>query len=394
VHQDQQSPASVPALLSRRPILDPEGRVRGQELRFRGDGPSERATAATFVLGTGDHDLGTLTGGVPAWIAVSREFLLTFDPLPLAPRSAVLMLEPGAEVDDELVRRVLRLRAEGHALALDDFLPREALEPLVPLANFVRLDLPSLGLAGISAVAAGLPPQRPRVVVTGVVSPSQHDSLVRRGADLLQGFHFALPRTSSGRPVPVASVDRIRAVIALRDAPSFEQVERVVAEDPGLAVRLLRLANSAAAGGRRRLSSIRDALVLLGSERVRQFLLLVLLGELGEGRPALVTSAVLRGRLCETVARDLATADPDTAFTAGVLSTVDALLDRPMKEVLKELPITEELRWAILGHSGPVGAALALALRIEAGTAGAAGARYGRLEETLGWTDRAVGGLT
>jgi len=384
-----------PTLLAREPILDRTGRVRGHELLFRdaGSGPSERATARLLVAGAGDAELASLTGGLPAWFKVSRQFLLAFDPLPLAPGSVVLELEPDPIVDEALLTRLRLLRDEGHAVALDDFLPRDELDPLLRYARYVKVDVAAYGLGGLRAVLDRLPEHPPVVVATNVEMPSQADACVRRGVELLQGFFFERPRDTEVRPVPIASIDRLRAVIALRGSPSFEEVEAVVAEDPGLTVRLLRFANSAAVGARRRFSSVREALVLLGSERVRQFMLLVLLSELGEGRPALVAASVLRGRLCEALARELGTADPDTAFTAGVLSTVDALLDQRLFDVLKTLPVTEELRWALLGRTGPVGAILDTAIRLERNRAGDAGARFAHLGEAVSWTDRALADL-
>jgi c-di-GMP phosphodiesterase len=384
--------AAVPGLLARQPILDRDGRIAGHELMFANSGdPSDRVAAQ--ALGDGEHGLSVLTGGVPAWIRVSRAFLLTFDPVPITAGSVVLQLERDAMVDDELLERLARLRGEGHRLALDDFFPSAGVQPLVRHADYLKVDLAGYGPAGLSAVLDRLPEQRPQVVVTNVESPAQAQTCLKRGASLLQGFYFAKPRRTGERPVPVGSISRLQALVALRGAPSFEDVERVVAGDPGLTVRLLRFANSAAVGAGRRLGSVREALVLLGSERVRQFVLLVLLSELGEGRPALVASAVLRGRLCEAIARDLQLADPDTAFTAGVLSVVDALLDQKLFDVLRTLPVTEELRWALLGRSGPVGAVLDMAVRIEENRLNGAASRFGGLDEAVAWTDRAVTGL-
>jgi EAL and modified HD-GYP domain-containing signal transduction protein len=384
-----------PTLLARQPILDQTGRVRGHELLFRdgASGPSERATARLLVAGAGDHELAELTGGVPAWFKASREFLLAFDPLPLAPGSVVVELEPAPVVDDALLTRLRLLRGEGHIIALDDFLPREELEPLLKYATYVKVDVAAYGLGGLRAVLDRLPENRPQIVATNVEMPSQADACVRRGVELLQGFYFERPRETAERAVPTASIDRLRAVIALRGRPSFEEVEEVVAEDPGLTVRLLRFANSASVGARRRFSSVRDAMVLLGSERVRQFMLLVLLGELGEGRPALVAASVLRGRLCETLATERGDADPDTAFTAGVLSTVDALLDQRLFDVLKGLPITEELRWALLGRAGTIGAILDTAVRLERNRAGQDAASTTALVSAVTWSDRALADL-
>jgi EAL and modified HD-GYP domain-containing signal transduction protein len=381
------------ALLARQPILDPDGRIRGHELLFDdGDGPSERATARLLLAGTGDNELGELTHGLPAWFKVSREFLLAFDPLPLAPGTVVLELESDPVVDEALLLRLRALRAEGHQIALDDYLPREDLEPLLPFASYVKVDLASYGVAGVIAVLDRLREDRPQVVVTNVEMPSQRDACVRRGVDLLQGFYFERPRLADHRGDSAASIDRLRAVVALRGAPTFEEVEDVVGGDPGLTIRLLRFANSAAVGARRRFSSVREAMILLGAERVRQFMLLVLLSDLGEGRPALVSAAIMRGRLCEKLAVALGTADPDTAFTAGVLSTADALLDQPLMDVVKTLPVTEELRWALLGRSGPVGTILDVAIRLERNRIDDE-TRFDGFGDVAAWTDRALDDL-
>jgi EAL and modified HD-GYP domain-containing signal transduction protein len=386
------APDAAPVLLARHPILDAAGRVVCHELRF-GDGgvPCERATAAAVVLGGGGHDLGGLTCGLPAWIAVSREVLLAFDPLPLAPGSVVLALAAGADADEALLDRLVRLRAEGHALALDDFLPGARADALLAFAGYVKVDLAAYGISGLRTVIDRLPRGRVHLVAGNVETPDQRDACVARGVDLLQGFFFERPRPVAGTPALVASVGRLRALLALRGRPTLAAIERVVAADPGLAVRVLRVADAAAAGSRRPLSSVREALVLLGARRVRRIVLLVLLAELGEGRPALVAAGALRGRLCETLAIDLGLPDPDAAFTVGVLSIADALLDQPLTRVIDLLPVTDELRFALLVRSGPLGALIDVAVRQERDRAGAVGA--GHFADAVAWADAALAAL-
>jgi EAL and modified HD-GYP domain-containing signal transduction protein len=381
------SPTAEPttSLLTRRPILDRRGRIHGHELLLRAPSvPPEQAAATALVA---------LGGDVPAWIDATRELVLALDPFPAAPGAVVLELDARTAIDDELVARLERLRVEGHAVALDDFLPGTEAERLLPLVDAIKLDLNAYGPAGVSAVLERLPPSRPLVVVYNVASPAQRDAVWRCGGDLVEGWFFELPDPARERPAPVDSVERIRALVGLGAHPTFEEVETVVAGDPGLAIRLLRFANSAAVGSRRRFSSVREAMVLLGSERVRQFLLLVLLSDVGRGRPALVQAAVLRGRLCERIAADLELADPHAAFTVGLLSIADALLDQRMVDVLRTLPISGALRWAIGGRGGPLGAVLDLAVRIERGLARDRDDRLGPLDEVFRWTDEAMRGL-
>ena len=386
---------SAPALLARQPIIDTQGRTRGHELLWGdGDGPSERLTARALVAAATGGDLGEVTGGRPAWVRMSRAFLLAFDPLPLPPGALVVQLEPDPVVDDALLKRLRGLKAAGHQLALDGYLPGPHVEPLLRFADHVKVDLAVYGVGGLGVVLGSLPYDGPNVVATNVETPGQRDACVGHGIDLVQGFFFERPRPAADLTPPSGSIDRLRALVALRNRPGFKDVERVIAEDPGLTVRLLRFADSAAVGGRRTFANVREALVLLGAERVRQFLLLVLLAELGAGRHALVGAAVLRGRLCDTIARDLEVCDPATAFTAGVLSTVDALLDRPMSAVLRTLPVSEELCWALLARTGAVGGVLDLAIGLERNRTGTPFARFERLGEAVAWTEAALADLT
>jgi EAL and modified HD-GYP domain-containing signal transduction protein len=75
-----------------------------------------------------------------------------------------------------------------------------------------------------------------------------------------------------------------------------------------------------------------------------------------------------------------------------VLSVVDALLDQPMDEVLKGLAVTEELRWALLGRSGRIGAVLDMAIRVEQNRRGV-GSRQVSLADAIAWTNRTITGL-
>jgi EAL and modified HD-GYP domain-containing signal transduction protein len=386
-------PSSASAgLLARRPILDPDGVVRGYELRL-GDPAGltgERLAAAVAAL----------SWAAPAWVPVSRELLLADGPLPLPPGSVVLQVAAGERLDGQLVMRLRSLRAEGHRVALADVLRRREQPPLGTIADYVTVDLAAQGGAGVRVLLRRVAHGGPKVLVRNVDSPRQRDECVELGVSLLQGFYFERPRPAAvadpeaaGAGVASGAVERLHTLLALQDSPAFEDVEAVVASDPGLTVRLLRFANSASVSAGRRLGSIREAMVVLGAERVRQFLLVVLVSELGAQRPALVAAALLRARLCQTLVRDLQTGDPETAFTAGLLSVADALLDRPMGEVLRALPVSDELYWALLGHGGPLGAALAMAVRLERHGSGDTGPRFERLGEVVDWTDRALAGL-
>lgn len=69
----------------------------------------------------------------------------------------------------------------------------------------------------------------------------------------------------------------------------------------------------------------------------------------------LLVSAIIRAKMCELVAKRLGRQHPGSYFTAGLFSMLDALLDRPLDQVLSQMPLSAELELALLTGSGDIG---------------------------------------
>jgi EAL and modified HD-GYP domain-containing signal transduction protein len=151
------------------------------------------------------------------------------------------------------------------------------------------------------------------------------------------------------------------------DVTTFEQLERVIAEDPGLSLKLMKLANSAFYGGREPVGSIRQALLAIGSIAVRRWATLFMLAGVSDRPSDLLEVGLLRARLCELVASRQPDAEADRAFTVGLFSVVDALLGTRMPVLLEDLPFDERTARALGGHEGPEGRILGGVLAYERG---------------------------
>jgi EAL and modified HD-GYP domain-containing signal transduction protein len=152
-------------------------------------------------------------------------------------------------------------------------------------------------------------------------------------------------------------------------------------------VRLLRYINSAALSLRHRVSSLRQALMFVGTNTVRQWILLVLLGDLGRARPAVLSSGLTRAKLCELLARNEGLRGADSAFAVGLLSVCDALLDTPLDEIIPELPLTPDVRDAIVSHEGRLGKILHEAVALQRGDLKAEPKKSRLLIEAVTWAD-------
>jgi c-di-GMP phosphodiesterase len=397
------TPATVPAgpaqatLVARQPILDADGVLRAHELLFRGgsldgEGDGERATASVLVATFLDQGLDELTGGLPAWVNVSRAFLLAVEPLPLDPEHVVIELLEDQLVDDVLIARLQRLRAAGFSLALDDFVWSPEVDPLVDLATHVKLDVLALGVDGFAAQADRLRDRGVVLLAEKVETAAEARAVVELGATLLQGFHFARPEHVAAQPVPAGRLEGVHAVTRLAGESDFDRVEAALRSDPALSLRILRFVNSAAMERRERVSSIRQALVLAGARTVAQWAVTLLLADLAGDRRAALGAGLVRARLSEGLADTRAGVDPDEAFTAGLLSALDALMDAPLELVLAGLPLERGLTAALLAGDGPLGDLLDDVLRIAEGAGAAGPAEAAALRDALVWAEGVLSG--
>ena len=399
------SPADAEVLFARQPILDVDGRLAGYELLYRGDGGSESPHAATSrVAASALSDLGLrqATGGAPAFINVTTEFLLAMDPLPFGPEGVVLEIAADRVPDGPLLERLGRLRQHGYMLALDGYAGQPGADPLVDFATLAKVEARGVGPAGLALLVTHLRGRGIRPIANGVESHGDHDRCADAGFDLFQGDFVCRPREVVGHNVPTASIGALRLAAGISAGDTgVDELEKAIALDPGLSLRLLRFVNSAAFSLRHQIKSVRQAIVLLGPRTVRQWAMLLLLSGIDEQRGPLLITALSRGRTCEAIARRLGADDADAYFFTGMLSVVDALLDRPMDEAVRDLPLSEDVVAALVQRAGGKGRTLTMAEACERGAwdeAALPSLDAGELAvlhvEALTWADATAAGLT
>jgi EAL and modified HD-GYP domain-containing signal transduction protein len=129
--------------------------------------------------------------------------------------------------------------------------------------------------------------------------------------------------------------------------------------------------------------------------------MLLILSGIDERRGPLLITALSRGRTCEAIARRLGASDLDAYFFTGMMSVVDALLDKPMEEAITDLPLAEDVVAALVQRAGGKGRTLTMAEACERGAwdeAALPGLDAGELAvlhvEALTWADGTAAGLT
>ena len=244
-------------LLARQPILDRQDRVVAYELLYRpmplGGGPLDplAATASVIVNGLSDVGLDALVGPHPAYVNVTREFLLGMPSLPFAPERVVLELLEDQELDDALLQALRDLVDAGFTIALDDFHYTPEQEPLLELATIVKLDVRALTPEQLAHDAVMLKARGQWLIAEKVETDEEARRCRELGFDAFQGYFFARPAPIHGRPLPSTQINTLCRLLETGAEVDIDELESIIEVDLGLSQRLLRLSTRPRSAPRR-----------------------------------------------------------------------------------------------------------------------------------------------
>lgn len=363
------------ALVGRQPIFTPDLEVHGYELLFRREGEDRAcftdADAATSqVILNAFHEIGIeeVVGRRQAFVNLTRGFIVGEYPLPLPVEGVVLEVLEHVEPDPEVLAGLGKLRERGYVLALDDYEPSDRTRTMLPFASIVKLDVDALDPAILAPTVRDLRKAGKRVVAEQVRTAIDFDHCLGLGFDYFQGFFLSRPNIVRGRRVSASRLSVLRLLSRLVDpACELEEIEQLIAQDVTLSYKLLRMINSVEYGMPRRIESVRETVVYLGRETVRNLAGLLVLSGLDDRPRELIVAAMVRARMCELLATAAGEEPRASFFATGMLSTLSALLECDMAEVVAELPLAAPIELALVQRDGSLGEALTCVLSYECG---------------------------
>jgi c-di-GMP-related signal transduction protein len=350
--------------IARQPIFTAQLTVYAYELLFR-SGPAnffpdvDHTHASARVIADSLFNIGmeTLTGGKLAFINLTRAVLVS-DAGTLLPRgSAVLEILETVTPDDEVIAACRRLKSAGHQIALDDFVDADGYAALVSLADIIKVDVLATAPAKRRAMVARYAPRGIRLLAEKIETQEMFHEAVGEGYTYFQGYFFARPAVMQVRSVPEFRLTYLRLLQeASRSDVDLRRVAAIISQDVTLSYRLLRRINSAYYGVRGTISSIQEAVRLLGVDDLRRWASLLFLATLGVNKPPeLIVESALRARFCESLAADAGLVEHrEDLFMLGLFSLLDAILDRPLSELVSELPLASAVTAALLGEPNPL----------------------------------------
>lgn len=370
--------ATAEALVARQPIFDSELHILAHELLYRasaGDNVAvlNDARAATLnVIMNACLEIGLdhLVGSKPAYINFPKELLVGDAPLPLPlpPERIVIEVLEDVSADPEVMNSVAALRRHGHMVALDDFSFEHSDAALLDLADVVKVDIMNLDTVQLERTCKALHSRNLLLIAEKIETLEQFEHCRRLGFRGFQGFFLHRPETFSGRRMPTNRLAILRIMAELQDPQvSISDLERLVGRDTATSYRMLRCINSSYYNLPRPISTLREAIVIMGLDQLRRLCALVMLAGFDDRPGQLLIDAMTRARMCELLAHRAGVSDGGPYFVTGLFSVLDALVAQPLAEALSELPLAAPITLALLQGEGDLGAALACVRHYEIG---------------------------
>jgi len=357
--QELQQPAATAnrdvAFVSRRPIYSRSTEVFAYEL-LSGSDVLDRAI------------LETLIGESLAFVTIPKVFILQ-DCWRTLPKQKVVLEAPGdLELNGDVVSALTAMKQSGYAISLADFDYSEEKRGLVELADYLNIDFARRQRDEIAGQLLKLKPSSAKTIATRLETHEALDTATALGFDYFRGSCFNAPKLSVPPRVPINRLSTLQLTLKLQEPDlSTAELEKIVSQDLAISYKLLHYVNSAALSLTRTIESIRHAIQMVGTERIRAWASLLLLSKLDDKPAELMITVFVRAKMAQRLAFAQRAANPDTFYMVGLFSGVDTLLNVPMSEAIQLLPFAKPVREALLHHDGPLGHVLKCVLAYEAG---------------------------
>jgi len=357
-------------MVGRQPIFNGRSEVVAYELLvrpvelFRLGLSDAELTAHTLVHSLMHIGLEQLGSGHRLFLNVDSEFLRHDFSAMLPPERVAFEILESVRVDDELIETCRQLKSRGYSIILDDFVFAPQWEPLLAMAEIVKIDIQAT--PDLPALLQKLSRYKALLLAERVETREELERMHRLGFTLFQGYFFCRPEVVRGRAVSSNRIAIMQVMEKIIAAESFGEIEHCIVQDMGLSYRLLKYLNSPYFGRDNEIESVHQALYLLGFNHLRNWITLVSLSAFGNDKPVeLLRQAMFRGRLMDCVGRLSHRIDDSNAFLLGLFSLLDVLLDKPMGVAVEQIKLPEKVMRGLFDPESELGRLLQLVLAYE-----------------------------
>jgi len=347
------------AFIARQPILDAGKSVFAYELLFRdgknGSYPIHDEKKSKYIaeqfqpLGRDD-----ICGEKSSFITFSSETLISRFPTTLNPDRVIVELADPTDNTVALFEACQHIKQMGFKLAIDDPMMVGTQHDIFPLIDIVKVDVSKTRFDTIEKQISRYHDANVKLVAEQVNTQDNFSICVDLGFDLFQGYFFSQPEARILRELPASKMNVVD-LMGESSNPSFDikRISEIIERDATLSFLLLKFINNPTINKRYKITSLKHALNYMGEVEIKKFIALLSLTNLGDEKPLeIIHMSLVRAKFFDLLAerRGLKN-NPPIAFLVGLFSLLEGLLDQSMTDIVKQLPLSDEVNDALLGKN-------------------------------------------
>ena len=267
----------------------------------------------------------------------------------------------------DIIYRIKQLKELGYEIALDDVVDFDYIEKYLPYVKYVKVDFLLTNSKQRYELLQKLKQYKVLLLAEKVESEEEFKEAVSLGCHYFQGYYFSKPNIVKGKDITIKTnivVDLIKEIA--NDNFNIEKVENIMKSDVALMYKFMKFINSSFFNFLQEISSIRQAVMLVGQEQLKKWLSIISFVDLNKGNNKEYTNlTIMRARLCELIISEMNKEAGSDGFLVGMFSDLDLLVGDDISKVLSELPVKVEIKKALSGEDNILKKSLDLTLSYE-----------------------------
>lgn len=370
--------------IGRQPIFNTNEQVYSYELLYRNgiennafpDIDSDIATVELIINSFLSIGFEELSNGKPCFINFTENLLMNDIMEQLNPSQVVIEILEDVPITKGLIKRVKELKAKGYRIALDDFIMQEdssIYNDLFPYIDIIKVDFIISSVDEREKIENRIKKLFPHIILLAekVETMEQYIDAIQRGYKLFQGYFFTKPQIIRANDIPANLLQYYRVIALLRvEEPDIDEITEGIEHDIALSYKLMKLINSSSKRSKFKIRSIKQAILHLGLEDLKRWIYILTYRESQKYNPSgaydeLMKTSLCRAKMCELLAKYNNKRNTSEYFLIGMFSLIYALLRRPIKSILMQLPLSDEIVETISGSDTSMQPYLQLTVAVE-----------------------------
>lgn len=365
----------------RQPIKDRENKIIGHEIQYHGENqafggdknaPVNDFAAADTIYSFLTQNTDKVLRGSLNFMTFTVTLLMKKTPRLFDKNELVIQIDDSVIIHPLAMHMVQQYVKEGYQVAVNEFQFAPRYLALLDSINYIKLNLqttPMITLKNIVDIAHSM---NKKCVAVGVDHEELYQKALSLGVDAMEGTCVAEKLTTKAHSSGYLQSNFFRLLMAItKDEPDVVEIEQIISVDATLTYGLLKMVNSCYFALRHRVTSVRQAITIMGLGELRQWAYLLSASnaenKIEEGAEEFLRLSFMRANFCNNLmnyAKNMPISKPD-AYLMGMFSTLNYLIDAPLEEIISQIPLRQEVKDALLHHTGRCGMLFDLALSYE-----------------------------